>query len=169
MQVRYSCKWATFDANCCQLSSVASLSHRASTLFVRSTFALIQRVAQVCQRQLILVMRWYHVNVLIVVWCIYNDALLAGINNFWSRSNCRVKLCSQSSAFEHLRTTLSSVCQYSCFISSFSHHKQTCSIDVENFYCNRIVDAWNSLFNTVFSAFCYFIYLFLHHQLIIIF
>jgi len=36
---------------------------------------------------------------------------------------------------------------------NFKLDKQTCSIDVRSFfYCNRIVDAWNSLPNTVFSA-----------------
>ena len=50
-----SWKLATFDAKRCQLSLVASLSHWASTLFVCSTFAVMQRVARVCQRQLILV------------------------------------------------------------------------------------------------------------------
>jgi len=39
----------------CQLSSVGILSHWASTLFVCSTFAVMQRVARVCPRQLILV------------------------------------------------------------------------------------------------------------------
>jgi len=48
-------KMATFDAKRCQLSLVASLSHWAST-FVCSTFAVMQQVARVCQRQLILVL-----------------------------------------------------------------------------------------------------------------
>jgi len=52
------CKLATFDAKYCQLSSVASLSHWASALFVCSTFAVMQRVLQVCQRQLIVVCYW---------------------------------------------------------------------------------------------------------------
>ena len=52
---RGSCILTTFDANRCQLSSVARLSHWASTLFVCSTFAVMQRVARVCQRLLILV------------------------------------------------------------------------------------------------------------------
>jgi len=39
---------ATFDAKRCQLSSVASLSHWASTLFVSSTFDVMQCVARVC-------------------------------------------------------------------------------------------------------------------------
>jgi len=51
--------WRLSDAKRCQLSStsVASLSHWASTVFVCSTFAVMQRVARarVCQRQLILV------------------------------------------------------------------------------------------------------------------
>ena len=50
-----SWKLATFDAQRCQVSSVASLSHWASTWFVCSTFAVMQRVAQVCQQQLIFV------------------------------------------------------------------------------------------------------------------
>ena len=50
-----SWKLATFDTKRCQLSSVASLSHWASTLFACSTFAVTQRVARVCQRHLILV------------------------------------------------------------------------------------------------------------------
>jgi len=41
MQVSW--KLVTFDATRCQLSSVASLSHWASTLLVCSTFAVIQR------------------------------------------------------------------------------------------------------------------------------
>jgi len=45
----------TFDAKRCPLSSVASLSHWASTLFVCCTFAVMQRVVRICQRQLILV------------------------------------------------------------------------------------------------------------------
>jgi len=45
----------TFIMKCCELSSVASLSHWASTLLVYSTFAMMQRVVWVCQRQLILV------------------------------------------------------------------------------------------------------------------
>ena len=63
MQVGYveckcdSCKLATFYAKHCQLSSVASLSHSlsqsASILLVCSTFAVMQRVKRVCQRQLI--------------------------------------------------------------------------------------------------------------------
>jgi len=40
-----ACKLATFDAKLYQLSSVASLSHR---LFVCSTFAVMQRVEQIC-------------------------------------------------------------------------------------------------------------------------
>ena len=37
--------------------------------------------------------------------------------------------------------------------NNFKLAKQTCSIDVRKyFYCNRIVDAWNSLPNTVFSV-----------------
>jgi len=37
--------------------------------------------------------------------------------------------------------------------NNFQFAKQTCNIDVRKyFYCNRIVDAWNSLPNTVFSA-----------------
>jgi len=46
-----SCKLSNFDAKRCQLSSVASLSH----LTFSSTFAVMQRVARVYQRQLILV------------------------------------------------------------------------------------------------------------------
>jgi len=60
------CRWGMLNAgavaaNCrlltwinCQLGSVASLSHWASTLFFCSTFAVIQRTVRVCQRQLIL-------------------------------------------------------------------------------------------------------------------
>jgi len=37
--------------------------------------------------------------------------------------------------------------------NNFELAKQTCSIDVRKyFYCNRIVDAWNSLPNAVFAA-----------------
>ena len=37
--------------------------------------------------------------------------------------------------------------------NNFKLAKQARGIDVRNFfYCNRIVDAWNSLPNTVFSA-----------------
>jgi len=37
--------------------------------------------------------------------------------------------------------------------NNFKLFKQTCSIDVRNFfYSNRIVDAWNSLFSTVLPA-----------------
>jgi len=50
-----SWKLATFDRKRCQLRSVASLSHWASTLFVCSTLAVKQRVARVCQRQVIAV------------------------------------------------------------------------------------------------------------------
>jgi len=50
-----SCKLATFDAKRCQLSSVASLSHSATALFVCSTFAVMQRIMRVGQQQLILV------------------------------------------------------------------------------------------------------------------
>jgi len=52
-----SWKLSTFYAKRCHLGSVASLSHWACTLglFVCSTFAVMQRVARVCQRQLILV------------------------------------------------------------------------------------------------------------------
>jgi len=46
--VGYSWKLATFDAKHYQLRSVASLSHWAFTC----TFATMQRVARVCQRQL---------------------------------------------------------------------------------------------------------------------
>jgi len=42
-------KLTTFDVKHCQLSSVASLSHSASTIFVCSTFAIMQHVARVCQ------------------------------------------------------------------------------------------------------------------------
>jgi len=45
-----------FDAKRCQLSSIARLSHWASILFVCSTFAVMQRVARVCQRELVLVL-----------------------------------------------------------------------------------------------------------------
>ena len=58
MQVRYSCKLGTFDTKRCQFSSVASLSHWASNLLVYSTFAVMQHVARICQRLLILVQ--YH-------------------------------------------------------------------------------------------------------------
>jgi len=46
-------KIGDFGRKALSTSSVANLSHRASTLFVYSTFAVIQRVARVCQRQLI--------------------------------------------------------------------------------------------------------------------
>jgi len=37
--------------------------------------------------------------------------------------------------------------------NNFKLAKQTCSIDVRKyFYCNRIVDAWNSLPTAVFAA-----------------
>ena len=57
---------ATFDAKSYQLRSVASLSRWASTLFVCSTFAVLQRVARVCQRQLILeeILRWLSARLL---------------------------------------------------------------------------------------------------------
>jgi len=42
------------DAKYCQISSVASLSHWASTLFLCSMFAVMQHVAQVWQQQVIL-------------------------------------------------------------------------------------------------------------------
>jgi len=45
--------------NHCELSLLASLSHRASTLLVCSTFATMQHVARFCQRQLIPVL-WCH-------------------------------------------------------------------------------------------------------------
>jgi len=48
MQVRGSWKLAICDGKRCQLSSVASLSHWASTLFIYSTFVVMQRVARVC-------------------------------------------------------------------------------------------------------------------------
>jgi len=48
-------KLATFDTKHCQLSLVASWSHWASISFVCSTFAVMQHVTRVCQRQLILV------------------------------------------------------------------------------------------------------------------
>jgi len=57
-----SCKLVTFDAKHCQLSLVASLSHWAFTLFVCSTFAMMQHV-RVCQRQLILVIWLSRLNV----------------------------------------------------------------------------------------------------------
>ena len=41
-----SCELATIDAKHCQLSSVASLSDWASTLFFRNTFAVMQRVTR---------------------------------------------------------------------------------------------------------------------------
>jgi len=50
-----SCRLATFDAKHCHLSSVARLSHWAST-FVCGTFAVMQHIARVCHRQLILVL-----------------------------------------------------------------------------------------------------------------
>jgi len=59
MQVGYvkcrcsRCTLATFDVKCCQLSSVASLSQSASTLFVCGTFAVIQHIMRVGKRQLI--------------------------------------------------------------------------------------------------------------------
>jgi len=45
-----SCKLATFDAKRCQLSSFASLSHWASTLFVCCTFAVMQRLSSTADR-----------------------------------------------------------------------------------------------------------------------
>ena len=50
-----SWKLATFDMKHCHLSSVTSLSHWASTLFVCSTFPMMQHLVWVCQQQLILV------------------------------------------------------------------------------------------------------------------
>jgi len=46
----------TFNAKHCQLSSVTSLLHWASTSFVCSTFAAMQHVTRVCHRELILVL-----------------------------------------------------------------------------------------------------------------
>ena len=57
-----SWKLATFDAKRCQLSSVTSLSHWTSAWFVCSIFAVMQRVAWICQRQLILVTQWKSVS-----------------------------------------------------------------------------------------------------------
>jgi len=45
--------WQLSTNHLCQFSSVASLSHWASTLFVCSTFAMMQRDMRVCQQQLI--------------------------------------------------------------------------------------------------------------------
>jgi len=50
-----SWKLRTFNARRCQLSSVTSSSHWVFALSVCSTFTMMQCVAWVCQRQLILV------------------------------------------------------------------------------------------------------------------
>ena len=53
----------TFGAKHCQFSSVASLSHWASTLFVCSTYTVMQRIVWVCQWQLI-----FAVYAIVEVW-----------------------------------------------------------------------------------------------------
>jgi len=65
-------KLVTSDVKHCQLSLVASLSHWASTLFLCST---LQRIAQVCQQQLILVvMRVVLMHYSFITWyqCVLN-------------------------------------------------------------------------------------------------
>ena len=49
-------QFGDFQWKACQLSSVVSLSHWASTLFVCSMFATMQHITQACQQQLVLVL-----------------------------------------------------------------------------------------------------------------
>jgi len=79
MQVRYrrlnegmvrSCKLAPFNAKRCQLSSVASLSYWASTLFACSTSDVMQRAVRVCQRQ--------------VIWSLYGFEVQRQKDSNWS-------------------------------------------------------------------------------------